>query len=85
VKGSAFGEPVTVVAWKSKPTWYAVAGQDRMIDPGLEAMFAKRMKAKTIVLPSSHVAMLSHPVEVANLIVEAADSVARYSPQDTQP
>jgi pimeloyl-ACP methyl ester carboxylesterase len=74
VKGSAFGDPVTVVAWKAKPTWYVVAGQDRMIDPGLEAMFAKRMNAKTILLPSSHVAMLSHPVEVANLIVEAADS-----------
>jgi hypothetical protein len=43
-----------------------------MIQPDLERKFAKAMKAKTISVPSSHVAMLSHPTEVAKLIIEAA-------------
>jgi hypothetical protein len=44
----------------------------RVIQPDLERKFAKAMNAKTIMLPSSQVAMLSHPAEVAKLIIEAA-------------
>jgi hypothetical protein len=51
-----------------------VAANDRMIAPDLERKFAKAMNAKTITLSSSHVAMLSHPAEVAKLIIEAAKS-----------
>jgi pimeloyl-ACP methyl ester carboxylesterase len=58
-----------------KPTWYIVAGNDRMIPPDLERQFAKSMNAKTLTLPSSHVPMLSHPAEVANFIADAAQSV----------
>jgi pimeloyl-ACP methyl ester carboxylesterase len=43
-----------------------------MIDPEHEKSMAKQMKAKTTVVPSSHVAMLSHPAEVAKVIEEAA-------------
>jgi len=72
-KNSAlFGTKVTNAARKTKPTWYVVAANDRMIQPELERKFAKKINAKTITLPSSHVAMLSHPEEVAKLIVEAA-------------
>jgi pimeloyl-ACP methyl ester carboxylesterase len=67
-----FAARTTQAAWRSKPSWYAVSSQDRVIDPGLERFLAKRMKAKTIELPASHVAMLSHPEEVARLILEAA-------------
>jgi pimeloyl-ACP methyl ester carboxylesterase len=70
--GAIFGAKVTTVAWKVKPTWYVVAANDRMIQPDLERKFAKTMNAKTITLPSSHVAMLSHPTEVAKLIIDAA-------------
>jgi pimeloyl-ACP methyl ester carboxylesterase len=42
-----------------------------MIPPDLERKFARTMKAKTITVPSSHVPMLSHPAEVAKLIIEA--------------
>lgn len=66
-----FAARTTQAAWHSKPSWYAVSTQDRVIDPGLERFLAKRMKAKTIELPASHVAMLSHPEEVARLILEA--------------
>jgi pimeloyl-ACP methyl ester carboxylesterase len=70
-----FGAKVTTAAWKTKPSWYVVAADDKMIQPDLERQFAKTIKAKTITLPSSHVAMLSHPNEVAKLIIEAAKSV----------
>jgi len=70
--GAIFGAKVTNAAWKTKPTWYVVAANDRMIQPDLERRFAKTINAKTITLPSSHVAMLSHPAEVAKLIIEAA-------------
>jgi hypothetical protein len=45
-----------------------------MIDPEQEKSMAKQIRAKATVLPSSHVAMLSHPTEVANVIEEAAAS-----------
>jgi pimeloyl-ACP methyl ester carboxylesterase len=70
--GEVFGAKVSNAAWKSKPTWYVVAGNDRMIQPDLERKFAKAMKAKTTTVASSHVPMLSHPAEVAKVIIEAA-------------
>jgi pimeloyl-ACP methyl ester carboxylesterase len=67
----AFGEPITVAAWKQKPNYYVVATQDRMIDPGLQAAFAKKLNAVTTTVPSSHVAMLSQPKAVAEVILAA--------------
>jgi len=61
----------TVAAWKSKPTWYSVSTEDRTINPDLQRFMAKRMGASTIELPSSHVSLLSHPNEIAALIVSA--------------
>ena len=65
----------TVAAWRVKPTWYAVSTQDRTIDPELQRFMAKRMGARTIELPASHVSLLSHPQEVADLIVSATQGV----------
>lgn len=62
------GEP----AWKHKPSWYVVAKNDKTINPDLLRFMAKRMKSKTVELPSSHVVMLSHPAEVLKVIEEAA-------------
>ena len=70
--GAAFGAKLTNAAWKTKPTWYVVAANDRMIAPDLERQFAKTMRAKTITVPSSHVPMLSHAQQVAKLIIEAS-------------
>ena len=72
--GAVFGARLAHAAWKTKRTWYVVAANDRMIPPDLERKFAKAMNAKTITVPSSHVPMLSHPAEVARLIIEAAKS-----------
>jgi pimeloyl-ACP methyl ester carboxylesterase len=62
----------TNAAWKSKPSFYAVSTEDRTINPDLERFMAKRMGAKTIELKSSHLSLISHPDEIAQLILEAA-------------
>lgn len=69
---TVFGAKVTTAAWKSEPRWHVVAANDRMISPDLERKSASTIKANTITLHSSHVAMLSHPAEVAKLIIDAA-------------
>jgi pimeloyl-ACP methyl ester carboxylesterase len=60
-------------AWKVKPSWYMVAQADRIINPDLERMYAKRAKSYTIEIPgASHSVFESHPKEVADLIMKAA-------------
>jgi len=58
-------------AWKQLPTWYQVSENDHVIPPAVEHMFAKQMNATTISLPSSHASPVSHPNEVAQLILNA--------------
>jgi pimeloyl-ACP methyl ester carboxylesterase len=58
-------------AWKQLPTWYQVYDNDHMIPPDAERMFAKQMNATTISLPSSHASLVSHPNEIAQLILNA--------------
>jgi pimeloyl-ACP methyl ester carboxylesterase len=62
----------TTAAWRFKPTWYQVSTADRTINPELERFLAKRMHATTIELDSSHVSLVSHPKEIADLILLAA-------------
>jgi pimeloyl-ACP methyl ester carboxylesterase len=73
--GSAFGDVMGVPAWKSLPSWYLVASNDEAIPPDAERQFASRMGATTIEVPASHLAMVSHPDEVADLIEKAAERV----------
>src|SRR3989441_2262184 len=72
ISATLFASKTTQAAWKTKPTWYAVSTQDRTTSPELERFLANRMKAKTIELKSSHVSLLSHPQEIADLILTAA-------------
>jgi pimeloyl-ACP methyl ester carboxylesterase len=72
---SAFGDVMGVPAWKSQPAWYLVATNDEAIPPGAERQFAARMCATTVEVPSSHVAMVSHPDDVVQLIESAAKEV----------
>ena len=76
---SAFGTEMGVPAWKSLPCWYLVATNDQAIPPDAERQFASRMAAVTIEVPSSHVAMVSHPDEVTQLIKTAAGTVSAAS------
>jgi len=72
---SALEDVMGVPAWKSHPSWYLVAENDDAIPPDAERQFAKRMGATTIEIPSSHVAMVSHPSDVAQLIENAAEAL----------
>jgi pimeloyl-ACP methyl ester carboxylesterase len=75
VAAAAFQDVMGVPAWKSLPTWFMVAMADEAIPPDAERQFAARMGATTIEVASSHVAMVSHPDEVAQLIETAATAV----------
>jgi len=70
--GSIFATKITTAAWRTKPSWYVVASNDRMISPDQEKSMAKRINATTTIMSSSHVAMQSHPDEVAEVITQAA-------------
>jgi pimeloyl-ACP methyl ester carboxylesterase len=72
---STFEDVMGTPAWKSRPSWYLVATNDEAIPPDAERMFAQRMGATTVEIPSSHVAMVSHPDEVVRLIEAAADAI----------
>jgi pimeloyl-ACP methyl ester carboxylesterase len=70
-----FNQKVDGTAWKSKPSWYIVATQDRTVQPELERFVSKRMGAKVTEVASSHVPMLSHPDVVIDVIRAAAKAV----------
>jgi pimeloyl-ACP methyl ester carboxylesterase len=67
-----FGGRTTVAAWRTKPSWYAVSKLDETISPDLERFLAKRMKAHTVEVNAGHLSLVSHPREIADLILEAA-------------
>jgi pimeloyl-ACP methyl ester carboxylesterase len=69
---SIFAGRTTAAAWRSKPSWYAVSKDDQTINPDFERFLAKRMNATTIELDAGHLSLVSHPKEVADLILAAA-------------
>jgi len=75
LSASALGEVMGVPAWKTLPTWFLVAEGDQTIPPDAERQFAKRMGATTVEVPAGHVAMVSYPDDVAQLIKTAAEAV----------
>ena len=76
---SAFGDVMGVPAWKTLPSWYLVAANDEALPPDAERQFAARMGAATVEIPSSHLPMVSHPGDVAQLIKTAAEAVPATS------
>lgn len=70
-----FNQTVPGTAWRSTPSWYVVARDDRTVHPELQRSCAARMGATTTELDSSHVPMLSHPEQVADVIRAAARAV----------
>jgi len=67
---STFEDVMGTPAWKSLPTAYLVATKDEALPPDAQRMFAKRMRARTVEVSSSHLAMVSHPNNVVELIEE---------------
>jgi pimeloyl-ACP methyl ester carboxylesterase len=75
--GSTFGDTVSEPAWKTKPAWYQVSTEDRMINPDTERQMAERMKPRgTIELAASHASLASQPAAIVDLIEEAASSLS---------
>jgi pimeloyl-ACP methyl ester carboxylesterase len=68
----AFGAKLSKAAWKERPCWYQISEIDLMIPPDLQRFMAQRIGATTISLKSSHASIVSHPNDVADLIVRAA-------------
>jgi pimeloyl-ACP methyl ester carboxylesterase len=75
--GAVFGGTISSAAWKTKPSWFVVADEDRAIPPALEQAEADRMKATTIHVAASHLVMVSHPQEVADVVEKATATVAK--------
>ena len=75
LSASALGNVMGVPAWKALPSWFLVADGDQAIPPDAERLFAKRMGATTVEVPTNHVAMVSHPDDVVKLIETAAQAV----------
>jgi len=71
---SALDDVMTVPAWKLVPSWYLVAQDDQALPADAQRMFANRMNATTIEVPSGHLAMVSHPGEVVRLAETAAEA-----------
>ena len=75
LSASTLEDVMGVPAWKSLPTWFLVADGDQAIPPDAERQFAARMGATTVEVATNHVAMISHPDEVVQLIEAAAQAV----------
>ncbi|MFH8471065.1 alpha/beta fold hydrolase [Streptomyces sp. NPDC017991] len=61
----------STAAWREKPSWYAVSRNDRTIDPGLQRFMAQRMKATTVEVEAGHLSLITHPRQIARLILAA--------------
>ena len=73
--GAVFGEKVNVAAWENKPSWYIVSEQDHMLDTDLQKAMAKKIHASVISLNASHAPHISQPDAVANVILQAVNSL----------
>ena len=70
---------ITTPAWKSKPSFYVIAGHDRAISPELEATMAKKINATTITISAPHVVMLAEPAKLTAFITDAAAKAGQSS------
>jgi len=77
INESIFVSPSGPPAWKQLPTWFQISENDRIIPPKFEHQFAERMNATTISLNSSHASLVSHPNEVAQLILDAVKGATK--------
>jgi pimeloyl-ACP methyl ester carboxylesterase len=72
----ATASPVTDPAWRTKPSWYLVTTEDRMIPPAAQRTMSQRAGSDVVEVAGSHSSYVSHPTEVADLIKRAATAVS---------
>lgn len=77
IRASALLDRVTAAAWHTKPSWYVVADEDRMISPALQRQTANRINANVSELQSGHLPFLSKPKETADVVLAAVEFVRR--------
>jgi len=77
VSETLFSDRTTVAAWRSKPSWYAISRHDRTTSPELERFLANRMQATTVEIDSGHLSLITHPDQIAQLILDAARATSR--------
>jgi pimeloyl-ACP methyl ester carboxylesterase len=70
-------EPAPAPAWKSKPAWYLLAQEDRMINPKTQRFMAERMKATVRSFPVDHTPLVTAPDKVVEVILESARATLR--------
>jgi pimeloyl-ACP methyl ester carboxylesterase len=75
ILASSFNEKVSKAAWKSRPSWYVLADNDKMIDPSLQKAMAQKIGARLSTTHASHVPFLSKPEQVAEAIAAAAAAI----------
>jgi pimeloyl-ACP methyl ester carboxylesterase len=68
--------PLTVAAWKDKPSWYQLADADHVIPPAAQQQMAERANATIVTVPGGHLAFIAHAEETAKLIMDAAKTAA---------
>lgn len=74
LSASAFDDVMGTPAWKAFRSWYLIAQDDQALPADAERMFAERMGANSVEVPSGHLAMVSHPGEVVKLTDTAAEA-----------
>ena len=74
ISDTLFASKTTVAAWRNHPSWYAVSKNDHTTSPELERFLAQRMGATTIEVDSGHLSMVTHPEEIAALILAAVQA-----------
>jgi pimeloyl-ACP methyl ester carboxylesterase len=75
--GGILGQAPAAAAWHTIPSWYLITLEDQAISPQLQRLYAERMNAHISEIKASHASFLSHPRDVAKLIIEAAETVSR--------
>lgn len=73
---STFGDKITKAAWRTRPNWYVVSIEDRIVSVELERRLAATLKAKTTELKAGRLSLLSQPEAVAEVILDAVTTVA---------
>ncbi len=73
---AALDGAVSAPAWRTKPSWYLVSTEDRMIPPDAQRAMSKRAGATVVEVKGSHAVYVSQPKAVADLIAKAANAVA---------
>jgi pimeloyl-ACP methyl ester carboxylesterase len=75
IRASALVDRVTEAAWHTKPSWYGIADEDRMIAPLVQREIARRINACVVSLRAGHLPFLSKPNETTNVILAAVEGV----------